>query len=696
MLGKLAISILALLVFAAGSALSAGASKFESIVLQASSGRYYSQLNSDSVQVISFLACEGEETVHLTVRLREAPVTAELLASAEYQADSMMVYGNVLMLKIKFRDVLASRFLKLAFSIDSLLETVDIEPYTQAFVEFRPGPVRLAIGEQKEFALHSSMPNNIFPSRRWEEGVNYDYFISVRNGQAYLSLLPKVLGLSDAEFVINLRSPIEIGGNKERQLSFSHTFMVEKSNLVFLNFENPDFILDHISKTEGIKCLVDNNARLKEGHTYRITDSETEEGVLIAELYIHKKLGRDRTEGRLRLFNYHQRSGGYLYIKDVENAVFITNFTVRPQTDVRNVFTMRSDGIWRAENTVSPGERLQVKLEGSSLMGEKIHFSSGISASLDSLISDDSHLVFNIEVPIGVSTKKIEIYKQATATGRFLEVTEHQLPRQFDFVKIDYGHGPKSISSIGKPVLWNKSLEQLIIELDPDIIDSKGQLYGKQYITVRISLYDKNKKLLETADIPAICACPGTQSPRHGFYGQFDCSPLRIDLNGYLHQHTSNLDDWASVQVEVMHQPQQYYLPIERQKVEIILRRKFNYDLDLSFPAGLLTKEFGPSSSNLTNFSGISLAMVAQISFYQKNKIAKYRPYKLGVGFLAFNMFSLTAEVEERDLGLVILGSVYPSTKDRRLSFPLFLGAGYFLSKERLFLLLGPGIRISI
>jgi hypothetical protein len=150
------------------------------------------------------------------------------------------------------------------------------------------------------------------------------------------------------------------------------------------------------------------------------------------------------------------------------------------------------------------------------------------------------------------------------------------------------------------------------------------------------------------------------------------------------------------VVLEVKHLADHYQQPPIAQKVEIILARKVNYDLDLSFPTGLLTKEFGHNAQNLNNFSGVSLAMVAQLSFYQKNKIAKYRPYKVGMGFLAFNMFSMSAAVEDRDLGLVVLFSIYPSAKDRRLSFPLYLGGGYFLSKERFFMLVGPGIQISI
>ena len=44
----------------------------------------------------------------------------------------------------------------------------------------------------------------------------------------------------------------------------------------------------------------------------------------------------------------------------------------------------------------------------------------------------------------------------------------------------------------------------------------------------------------------------------------------------------------------------------------------------------------------------------------------------------------------------VITGSVYPTRKDVKLSFPLYVGGGYFLGSKKGFILLGPGIRISL
>ncbi|MGC8803761.1 MAG: hypothetical protein ACP5PS_08335, partial [Bacteroidales bacterium] len=83
------------------------------------------------------------------------------------------------------------------------------------------------------------------------------------------------------------------------------------------------------------------------------------------------------------------------------------------------------------------------------------------------------------------------------------------------------------------------------------------------------------------------------------------------------------------------------------------------------------------------------------LSFYQKDKIARFMPYKIGVGFLALNAFNFSNNNNARDLGIVILGSVYPTRRDTKLSFPLYIGGGYLLNTNSWFWVFGPGIRVS-
>ena len=127
--------------------------------------------------------------------------------------------------------------------------------------------------------------------------------------------------------------------------------------------------------------------------------------------------------------------------------------------------------------------------------------------------------------------------------------------------------------------------------------------------------------------------------------------------------------------------------------MEIILQRFWKFDIDVSFPAGLIT--FGGENSG--NLTVISMAMIARFSFYEQNKINRFKPYKVGFGFIALDAFNFASDNDEsRDIAMVVLGSLYPTRKDTKLTFPLYFGAGYGLKHERFFFLFGPGIRVRL
>ncbi|WP_133272415.1 hypothetical protein [Hymenobacter radiodurans] len=145
------------------------------------------------------------------------------------------------------------------------------------------------------------------------------------------------------------------------------------------------------------------------------------------------------------------------------------------------------------------------------------------------------------------------------------------------------------------------------------------------------------------------------------------------------------------------HAADKYSEPGFQQKLDLVLQRRVKFDIDVSFPAGLLTKQVNSDVQGVGTFNGISLATLAQFSFYNPNKINKLRPYKVGAGFVALNAFNLNPDANSaRNLGIVILGSVYPTRSDAKLTFPLYLGGGYLLNGGKLFFLLGPGIGIRL
>jgi hypothetical protein len=116
--------------------------------------------------------------------------------------------------------------------------------------------------------------------------------------------------------------------------------------------------------------------------------------------------------------------------------------------------------------------------------------------------------------------------------------------------------------------------------------------------------------------------------------------------------------------------------------------------VDVSIPGGLLVRRVGVDGFG--SFSGISLAVVPQFSFYKPDRIERLRPYKIGAGILALNAFNFSDNSTNRDVGLVVLGSVFPTKTGSKLSFPLYAGFGYFLQENKFFWVLGPGIGLRL
>jgi hypothetical protein len=237
-------------------------------------------------------------------------------------------------------------------------------------------------------------------------------------------------------------------------------------------------------------------------------------------------------------------------------------------------------------------------------------------------------------------------------------------------------------------------VKDVVFSFQPELIDQNNQLFGKQYLTIDVKVTGKRNELIDLKTIKNVVVCPDVSSPRYEYYDKKDCTREEVKLNNYISPKTYDLDNWAKIEFEVKHQDDKYQEEGFNKKIDLILQKDYTFDIDVSFPAGLLMKK--ANDDNYGNFGGISMAMIAQFSFYHPEKIGKLRPYKIGAGFLALNAFNFDPENTDRDLGVVILGSLYPSRKEHKLSFPLFVGGGYLLSESTWFWLLGPGIRVRL
>jgi hypothetical protein len=218
--------------------------------------------------------------------------------------------------------------------------------------------------------------------------------------------------------------------------------------------------------------------------------------------------------------------------------------------------------------------------------------------------------------------------------------------------------------------------------------------------------------------------CPGENSPRSAFYKDKNCNSQDISLNNLLGNKTFNLEDFSQVQLEFKNPADKYADNAYEKRINIVLQHRVAFDIDVSFPAGLLIQNLGKTESEkeiwanyeedlakynsgllitrptkptkaafTDNIGGISLALIAQFSFPDAQKVGKVKPYRLGAGFLAINAFNFS-ESAKRDLAAVMLASLYPLKPGKIFNLPIHLGFGYKFQDKIPFIMLSPGIGI--
>ncbi len=628
----------------------------------------------------------------------------QLIPSGDYQfIDSLLLVNNdYYRFKVRFRNLFETDFLKFSFLIkkanDSIphLRNLPLFPYTKPTVQFRPITKELYIGEEKIFELLTDNPQNVQVQQQWTNNKPIDYRISHKFNQLRLHLLPNKLGKQQVNIELLTKRPF-LDKNKKLKnelTPINETFEVKRSRLRYLNIDKNEVTLDEDARKQGIEIQIDDNRLLKKQKTYRVEAQENAGGTLIAEIFTRSDLSNNKVLCWLRPYNYHKKSQGYLYIKDGDQPIFITNFNITPKTTIDKISILHEGKEWTNNLVVNPGETIEMRIEGKGLHKSKFHFEDIYDVSEDTMLRTETILMYKFKVPLDIARSQINLYNHGEKTGHNLQVKEYKVPKEFDFIYLAYGTRRRKLSYINKPILYEGTIKDVTFSFLDNHIDSENKLYGKQHINIKMRITDKNNDLIEMRSIEDIVVCPGERSPRYDFYKRKNCQQNDINLNEKVNRKIYDLEEWSKIELVISHDKDEYGGNGYTKKVEIILKRKYNFDIDVSFPAGLLIKKSGESGYG--NFGGISMAMIAQFSFYHPDKIAKYRPYKVGAGFLALNAFNFSENVEDRDIGAVILGSIYPTSKDTKLSFPLYLGGGFFLDQSKWFFLIGPGIRVKL
>lgn len=674
----------------------------ENLVLQIDSSRYFFQEDTKQVYGENHLLFEyqGETAVAqvtLSLKTEATDYSIGLLPSSDFEVlDSLVRFGTMARFKVRFKQLSTSEFLRFSFRVSGeefvRLEEFPLMPFQSTYATIYPGSEELFIGEEKVFELVTNNKKNLLLDYRWQESAAFNYRFSQTSNQTFLHLIPTALGSQEFSISLPLRRPI-LDDNDSLEFFtklLSNQFNIKEGRLVFLALDRQE-ITPNDDKTAPIAIQIDNHQSLRLNKTYRIENQEPSGGALIAEFFTKTRLNNDKVLADLRVYAMHRKSDGYLYIKDGDQSKFVTNADITPKTRITSIEVQREGTSWSTSNTVYPGEEITVRLKGEGLHKSRISFQGVSDLVYDSLVRNENISLFKIQVPTDVSSKNIEIYNYDRSTGQSLRVQEYQRARPLDFVFLDLAGDEFKVSKVEKPIYFDRTLTDLVVDFDRNVIDEESDFYGKQYLTVDVKVSNKQGNLLEIYRFDELVIAPGESSPRHNSYDLSNETTGAINLNNYLSKKTHSLEDWSRIDLEIKHIKEKHGGKGESKRIQIYLKRDYTFDVDLSFPAGLLILEAG--SDQFENFAGPSFAMIAQFSFYQPGKIAKYRPFKVGAGFMALDAFNLNGN---GDIGLVAIGSLHPTTSGKRLTFPLYTGFGYSLTKGVPFFLVGPGIRVRL
>ena len=682
---------------------------FKEIIIQTDTTKYYQSENTVhylNEKFIFFKVSSNEEICEITFVPENGGHLKQmiLMPSHDYKIlDTFMLIKNEYFRgKIKFTDLASMRFSRLVVQVRDINDRESVEefklfPYFETSLFSPTEDQELYVNEDKLLDLSAINAANIrIDDRDWVSTSHVDYRITQSAGGLKLNIHPRVVG--DEVFKIKLKT-IKPYLNELNALTYdlpaiTVKIQVKPSRINYLNLEYTDFFLDP-SFNKNNEVQVDFTRALSMKRTYRIESQQEPGGKLIAELFTVSQVGNNnKILCWLKTYSLHRMNEGYLFVKDGDQTKFMTNFDIIQRPKIDRVTILKEGGSdWQNNLLVSPGENIEVKIDGSGLLKAEVMFDLGNRYLLDSARRTDNVMFFSMKIPIEVSKRKIAILMNKEFIGYELQVKEFQRPRDFDFISISYDGINKTLVSSDKflkPVLYRNTIEDITFSFDNKKIDQSNKIYGKQIFFMEIKMFNERKDLIEMQRVDNITICPGDNSARYSFYDFKDCQKTSLGLNKYLIHKTYDMDGWSTIEITFKHADASYTEPGYTRKVTVIKEKYVLLDMQVSFPTGLLVKRFG--DNGIGRFSGVSTAFLAQLSFYDRQKIGKLKPYKVGAGLIALDIFNSNQAM--RDLGLVILGSLSP-IRSSRFSFPIYGGGGYFIQSNKWFLVFGPGIQFN-
>ncbi len=690
-------------------AVQVNAQVLDSLVIRSDSGSYNdntSRIELNSREYFYFELGQPDGEIELTVYSTDTTVQAISLApSAEFTESQPIrkvdetVYRGI----VKFENIARSRYLRFVLEFirkDSSFSYREYRLYPVVFPSIREltEEINVFSGEEKMIPLNITNDFMIDFDDDWYFDDRVEYKVIRQDGRPMLDIKSDAVGMHRVEVVFTSSRPFlnENGQLTTNLKSFYVDINVSPSQISFLNFDAGDYYYEPGGSNRKV-VKIDYNRRMELNKTYRIEDQEQPGGKLIAELFTRTYIeNENKILATLQTYNYHREEEGYLYLKDGDVTRFFTNFNSIPTPEIEKVSILRQGQDWTGNLAVYPNDSIEIRIEGTGLEKAKIRFNDGkFNARLDSSRVSDRARYYSLAIPFDIKESRISISMNDQPTRFDLPVREHQKPRKLNFIMVDYGDGGKRVATdyFDKPVLYYGEIRDIILEFQPEMIDFGNDFHGPQFIEIEVTIRDQNKRLLELKTIENIKILPSESSPRFPSYSRSNASPLKVNLSRYLSISLPDLENWTSIELRIRHDKTRYGDQGYTNYVTIYKAVSREVDLDVSFPTGLLTKQF--NEPGLGRLSGISTAAQAQFTFYQPNQINKQFPLKLGLGFIALNALTTLNEEDGKDLGIVAIASFYPINRNSNVNFPIHFGFGYLLQNETAFLLIGPGIQFN-
>lgn len=656
---------------------------------------------------LSFVYTEAQPAAELRFlpRPTDEVVRLTLLASPDYEATdtTLQLSDGSFRSRIRFTGLSRKQAPSLTYRLtlaqgDTVNVEVPLFPIARSTVMVPPAERVWYVGQEREVPLETSLPQNIKPAATWTKTQGVAYRIVRKKEQPVLRVVPLAVGSRELRLPYQTLRPTL---NPDSSLRYERVIepfpiTIKRGRTQFIALDRDAVELPRGAHVKEVEVSFPQQVSLSLKRTYRLEPQESDGGPLIAELFIREITNSNQMKAMLRVYAYHRRSEGVLYLKAEGETLFTMNLDIVPTPHLDAVELRRPGGDWQRDLTVYPGERLDLRLQGESLTRTKLAFEQLLplrkEGGNDSIRYSDTEILARVSIPVATERTQFPLLMDGQQTPYVLRLREYQRPRPLDFVRLTFERKTRVLTEVPSPIVVDAPLNSFQLRFLRDSIDLPGDLYGPQYLTIAVEVWSKDNQRLEARHEETICLCPGPSSPRRAVYEQLDCTEGVVDLNKLLTTPSYELPGWARIRLTVSHAKDHYAQGRQSRQVDLILRQTFEVGLEVSLPVPIILARFNDSPTD--NLTSVGFAAFAQLRFYRQRGINELVPIQAAFGVMATDVFAFTSEAR-RDWGLTAMACFYPITGRQTWSIPFYMGGGYLLDEGTGFFFMGPGLSVQ-